>query len=732
MIYVISDGMGYGGYIMGFYPDSFVSPGVLERVVTIDIPDGSMDNYEGMTMLDSIFYVTYAPSNEIWLFDFDGDVIDIYSTPYSYPVGAAWDGCFFYLSHHTHDDVFIYGDSDWLRPWLCPASDTAYNPLDSHPPDVSLFCPDSTVNPGDTLSLHWTIDDLFWSNDECTLYVSYCGIVDTILTTDTLYDWVVPDISCDSICFRVVVRDSFCNWGYDECCVPCSTGLFAELITPPNDSIIACDDQQIIFYIYTTSTIIESTMVLIIGDNHGYYDYFSHDSTGMGNFLIDTLESMGIYVNSVSPLTDVSTLLNNYDIVFLLYDIWDSFTSEEIDSFESFIRRGGSLLSIPGAPAGDYHEAAIHNDILSLVGISYITPRLGDIDSIGVSGSHPVLDGVNSITFYKPFPIDCSDEQCIVHYGSNCIMAVDTYYSGKIFAYANEHFLCNGDRYYGSIRTGNVAADNCQLGKNIFRCLSDSMETTCPLDTSSIILTIDGIDYTIDSSEIDYTEPYLTFTPPSTDYWTSGTHTFSLHIEDTCGNTFDSSYTAIFDFDPPDIDIINHILADELDSVEIILTDTISGLNSDTGYYVIDSTDTIYYSLSGVAGTLYICPDTGWSAGEHRICIITCDDPDLCAPNCDDTCFTIIFTAILSAELITPPNDSIIACDDQPIIFHIHYDSLCMPLDTDSTMLIIDSVDTYTLDSTELYFDPAESLLQFQPDSGYWHSGWHFFQLHLQ
>ncbi|MCD6594444.1 hypothetical protein J7L68_02045, partial [bacterium] len=42
------------------------------------------------------------------------------------------------------------------------------------------------------------------------------------------------------------------------------------------------------------------------------------------------------------------------------------------------------------------------------------------------------------------------------------------------------------------------------------------------------------------------------------------------------------------------------------------------------------------------------------------------------------------------------------------------------------------SVDTYTLDSTELYFDPAESLLQFQPDSGYWHSGWHFFQLHLQ
>ena len=173
-------------------------------------------------------------------------------------------------------------------------------------------------------------------------------------------------------------------------------------------------------------------------------------------------------------------------------------------------------------------------------------------------------------------------------------------------------------------------------------------------------------------------------------------------------------------------------MVNELDSVEIILTDTIAGLNPDTGYYVIDSEDTIYYSLSDMAGTLYICPDTGWSAGEHSICITVCDAPDLCAPNCDDTCFTIIYPAILSAEIITPPNDSIIACDDQPIIFHIHYDSLCMPLDTDSTMLIIDSVDTYTLDSTELYFDPAESLLQFQPGSGYWHSGWHFFQLHLR
>ncbi|RKZ32636.1 hypothetical protein DRQ33_05550, partial [bacterium] len=633
------------------------------------------------------------------------------------------------------DDFTIYAiNSDYTE-----NADTALAPLDSRPPNVSLSCPDDIVSPGDTIHLHWTIDDLFWSNDECTLYIDYCGLADTILTSDTLDDWIVPDISCDSICFRVAVHDSFCNWGYDECCVPCSTGLFANLINPPNDSIIACDDQQIIFGIHTVD-IAETSRILWIADTTDDPDPhspFGYDYDDLGIVLVDSLGSLGFVVDTMSPTRNFEDTLSYYNLLVLAYNIPNPLSFEQIDSIDSFVSRGGGLLSLPQARLSDEHEVPIHNAVLSPVGISYMTPRINYIDSIPIYSSHPIFDGVESITFYKPFPISCAPSQCLINYSGYCIMAADTYNSGKIVAKANDHFLNNGDLIYtgvsGPVRTDYRGADNYIFARNLFMWLAGRTAISiCPLDTSSIILTIDGIDYTIDSSEIYYTEPYLTFTPPSTDYWTSGTHTFSLHIEDTCGNTFDSSYSAIFDFDPPDIDIVNHILIDELDSIEIILTDTIAGLNPDTGYYVIDSTDTIYYSLSDMAGTLYICPDTGWSAGEHRICITACDDPDLCEPNCDDTCFTIIFSTLLSAEIITPPEDAIIACDDQPIEFNVFYDSLCLPLDTNNTMLIIDSADTYTLDSTQLHFDPAESLLQFQPDPGFWNSGWHWFQLHLQ
>ncbi|RKZ26396.1 hypothetical protein DRQ26_04480, partial [bacterium] len=82
----------------------------------------------------------------------------------------------------------------------------------------------------------------------------------------------------------------------------------------------------------------------------------------------------------------------------------------------------------------------------------------------------------------------------------------------------------------------------------------------------------------------------------------------------------------------------------------------------------------------------------------------------------------------LEIELITPPEDVLIACVDQEILFSVERDTFCK-IDSANTFLIIDSTDTFTLDSLWLSID---SLIRFEPDSAYWKSGHHWFQLHLE
>jgi len=313
-------------------------------------------------------------------------------------------------------------------------------------------------------------------------------------------------------------------------------------------------------------------------------------------------------------------------------------------------------------------------------------------------------------------------------------MAYSEYFDGRIVAKSNDHFLNNGDLIYsgvhGPVRTDYRGADNYIFAKNLFYYLVGlSSIDLCPIDASSIRLEIDGILYTLDSSALEYDEPFLTFISPSDSFWSTGQHMFSLHIEDSCGNVFDSVYTVTFDMDPPVVTVLNELNAIS-DSLCILLCDTIAGLNPDTGFLIANG-ETMYYSISGDSVVICFTPDSGWRFGENEICVLACDSPDECGPNCVDTCFSL-YLSQFALHLITPPSDSIIACDDQEIIFRVQYNSDCLPLDSANTYLIIDNTDTFTLDSTQLNFEPSDSLLRFSPGSGYWHSGYHFFEIHIQ
>lgn len=97
-------------------------------------------------------------------------------------------------------------------------SDTAFAPLDSRPPLVSINCPETTIYFDDTVIISWHVEDLFWKSDPCSIRINICGRETSFIVADTTFEFIMPESSlCDSAVFIVAARDSFCNWGYDTC-----------------------------------------------------------------------------------------------------------------------------------------------------------------------------------------------------------------------------------------------------------------------------------------------------------------------------------------------------------------------------------------------------------------------------------------------------------------------------------------------------------------------------------
>ncbi len=253
LLYVIDDA---ANVICGFYPDSFAAPGTLATATVILLSESH--NYEGITLAGGRFWV--AAWSGVYVFSYS-DLLSVLDTVYTHPLpliphGLCFTGCYLFITSYLSHIVYIYGPGSYGESWLCPVADTAFAPLDSRPPDVCASC--STGVPfimvGDTLSLSWTVDDLFWRSAPCSVHVYGTGcLYDTIIVVDnTMLDWVAPaEVSeCDSIWFVVAAHDSFCNCGYDSCAFPVARPPQAHLLTPPRDAIIACDDQEIYFSVY--------------------------------------------------------------------------------------------------------------------------------------------------------------------------------------------------------------------------------------------------------------------------------------------------------------------------------------------------------------------------------------------------------------------------------------------------------------------------------------------------
>lgn len=181
-------------------------------------------------------------------------------------ISASTGDCY---TEHIIDNLLI---TDPTAVDTLNSSDTAIAPLDAHNPQINIHCPEHySTSPDDTITLNWSIDDLFWRGEPGTLCVEYEETSYCFEVIDTSFDIVIP-ATCESISINLAIRDSFCNWGYDTCSFRICSPFFGLIECAPCEMFTSCSTQTIAFLI--TDTVCYSTVESV------YFTVEIHDSAG--------------------------------------------------------------------------------------------------------------------------------------------------------------------------------------------------------------------------------------------------------------------------------------------------------------------------------------------------------------------------------------------------------------------------------------------------------------------
>jgi len=256
-----------------------------------------------------------------------------------------------------------------------------------------------------------------------------------------------------------------------------------------------------------------------------------------------------------------------------------------------------------------------------------------------------------------------------------------------------------------------------------------------PIIESSIILQVNGINYTTSDPQLTWSPPELHFIPSTP--WTNGSWvTFSLiSAEDDSGcvaNIVTCNFQVdieppIFDNAYPPMDTVVHT---PTPVIGVDIFDAISGLDPSS---IVDSN--IQVSVNGTVISGYSFTFDGmhieitgvsFSNGDTvEVCILHAwDSPtyDYCAPNDTSFCWTFyVALAGPALEIVIPQPDSITACDDQYIELFIH--PVAAPIDESSIDFSITvNGEPFTVDPRWVSFHD-DSILTITPPTGTWHNG---------
>ncbi|MCD6501305.1 hypothetical protein J7L01_01755, partial [bacterium] len=258
----------------------------------------------------------------------------------------------------------------------------------------------------------------------------------------------------------------------------------------------------------------------------------------------------------------------------------------------------------------------------------------------------------------------------------------------------------------------------CEFGKITIRLTDDS-----GIDGGSIVLTVDGVDWTLADPELSYIDDSLLVFEPASP-WSDDTIDVSLSASDILGNAIDGfAYSFYIDLSPPELSGFAPSpgsVSTDAPTISFDAADTMTGIDAASLELTVDD-DTFHVGDAEVSwdGATFSVAGIAFDDGDEvHCCASAADSPDTCGPNiAGPECWDFyIDESGPTAEIIAPRPNWVSSCADQAISILLTDGN---GIDTTTIELLVNGV-AYAIGDPRLDFD-AGSLLVFAPSPDWTH-----------
>ncbi|MCD6097488.1 gliding motility-associated C-terminal domain-containing protein [bacterium] len=718
----------------GVFCDSFIVDMMPPDVVILTPHDGWFSACDDQGVIFTI--------SDIHGVDPSSVVININGTDYTTDsTGLSFTGAEFVWT-----PAGLWSSGDVVRACVTSASDSVGNgisapvcitfTLDLEPPVLTSSFPtdmDTITDPSPTVRLQ--IEDTLSGVDGTAFEININGDSYEITHSGIFWDGAELSVNLDSFGYHFIGGDSvvICITSQDtpDTCAPnigtdCTTffimpgGPTASFVTPPADCYSSCEDQNILIEIYDEEGVDTSTILLEITSSVSGVDSFTLSSSelslGAGtnlrftpSILWEDAETLDVCLISASDIIgnelEDAPVCREFYIDLTPPVIWNISPVGMIATIDTFIS---------------------FNLLDSLSGVSDFTVEVNG--TLFPSSSAFVDIAGDSVT------VDIIAAGIDLHGGDTftvCVHAEDS----PCICEPNELDSC---WTFFIESTGPVASIVSPAPSIFFACDEDeiiiSITDSNGVDTSTIILEVNGTEYHWGDSELSWVDDSLLVFTPDIPFEDNDTVDVSLiRADDILGNPLSSSvlWRYFVDRQPPvysaESPIDGGISTDSLQIISIVITDSGSGVDESTITVIINGTpfDITSPALTYSGDTLYFDPEDAGIVFNDGDTVMVClepvsDMPDTCGPNMSDEYCWEFYVRLFGPEatLIQYPDSSFVACEPESQFVIIEINDID-GVDGSTIRLFVNDVE-YTTDSSQLTFDEPE--LTFTPSPA-WEDG---------
>ncbi|MBN1755845.1 hypothetical protein JW877_06485, partial [bacterium] len=524
-----------------------------------------------------------------------------------------------------------------------------------------------------------------------------------------------------NVCISGADNAKYCGANRSDTCfmfLISSEGPIVELINPFNGAVISCPDSAIIISIYDVDGIDTNSIALVLDT----------DTVWISDPFLDYQAGLLVY-DPEPPLAE-----GTYEVHLQVMDGLGN-PPEEPFGFSFIVDVQPPYYSDYSPPPGA--RITDRNPTISLVIRDSIagvnpTPILFAIQFNGIS-DHFTLFDVGFLDF-DPVSGTLTFDPVAAGYqfsGGDTVNVCVIAYDSITFCPPNQNSFC---WYFYLPATPPSAEIITPINGQISSCPDQSIILTVTddegIDPLSILLRVNGVDYTIFSPLLSFRRDSLIFTPVSP--WMDGdeVRVSLIAARDSIGNDLAApiSWSFRIDLSGPEVNYTSPgdlgFTTDTMQVIRLRILDNISGVDPSTielsvkGHrYSLLSPGMVwggeYLSYSpGLAGSPFNLVDT------VEVCLLSADDsPDLCPPNeLQDAPYCWVFYIDAREPAYSPLDEIITACPDQETWIYLWSPLGFMP---ESMLVEINGV-PYTIDSTQLTF--INDTLRFTPSS-LWEDG---------